>query len=165
MNWLVPYREDDPFREMDRMLNRMRSIVRRSPLDWPDADWSTSGMAGPALNLSEDEDAYHVEALVPGLKEDDIDVRVTGDVLTISGEVRHEHEDEDRRWHVVERHYGRFERSVRLPEGVKADDVEAELSDGVLNITLPKVKPGPVHQIAVKARKMLEGNGDKSRKK
>jgi HSP20 family protein len=161
MNWLVPYREDDPFREMDRMLGRMRGLISRSPLDWPDTDWSTSGVAGPALNLSEDEDAYHVEALVPGLKEDDIDVRVTGDVLTISGEVQHEHEDEGRRWHVVERRYGRFERSVRLPEGVKADDVEAELSDGVLNITLPKVKPGPVHQIEVKAHKMLEGNGSK----
>lgn len=158
MNWLVPYREDDPFREMDRMLSRMRRLMSRSPLDWPDATWSTSGMAGPALNLSEDEDAYHVEALVPGLKEDEVDVRVTGDVLTISGEVQHEHEDEGRRWHVVERRYGRFERSVRLPEAVKADDVEAELADGVLNITLPKVKPGPVHQIAVKARKLLDGN-------
>ena len=161
MRNLIPYRDYSPFDEMDRMINRMRQSMLQG-MSMTDANWSESGRT-LALNISEDEDNVEIEALVPGLTEDQIDVRIEGDTLTISGEYENRYErgdEDDRTWHVVEQSYGRFQRSLTLPAEVDTDNVEATLDNGVLTITLPKESPGPVKTIAVKAQKMLKGGDE-----
>ncbi len=155
---LIPYKSDDIFHEMGRMIDEMRSLMERSFMGLPRMSWiETPGVTPLQVNVSEDEKSFRVEAMVPGLSEDDITVEVQGDVLSISGEYRskREEEDKDRTWHMIEQRYGRFERCIRLPAEIDRDRVEAEMENGVLTITLPKTQPSPLHRIAVKAKKAL----------
>jgi len=154
---LVPFGFfDEPFREMRRMLSRMDSLLGRE-LGLETAD-------SLALNVSEDEHNIMVEASLPGFREDEIDVQVTNDILTISArhEEKQEEQDEGRRWHVVEQRYSSLTRSLRIPEGIATDKIEAELENGVLTLTLPKQQPGPLQRIAVKVKKALP-NGSKKK--
>ena len=92
----------------------------------------------PALDVAENDTAVIVKAELPGLDPDDVEISLTADVLTIKGEKKEEKEEKDKNYHCVERTYGSFQRSLRLPAPVKADDVEAAYKNGVLTITLPK---------------------------
>ncbi|HZR81236.1 MAG TPA: Hsp20/alpha crystallin family protein [Candidatus Binatia bacterium] len=106
----------------------------------------------PDLDVTEDETAIRVTAEIPGMKESDVEVSLCGDCLTIAGEKRSESERRVENAHVVERTFGRFERSVRLPVPVKDDDVQATYRNGVLSIVLPKAAAGPrKRQISVSA--------------
>jgi HSP20 family protein len=92
----------------------------------------------PGLDVEENDKEVIVSVDLPGVDEDDIDVRLEGDLLTVSGEKREEHEHSDRGWSHVERSYGRFQRSVALDTEVKAEEARASFRKGVLRITLPK---------------------------
>lgn len=92
----------------------------------------------PTLDVSESETEVKVIAELPGLDEQDINVSLTQDILTISGEKKVENEDKGENYHHIERSYGAFKRSVALPAGIEADQVEAIFKNGVLTITLPK---------------------------
>ena len=94
----------------------------------------------PKVNTRETEDAYHIEAELPGVKKKDVDISVDGNVLTISGErnVRDEVKDED--YHKVESRYGLFSRAFTLPEKVDISNIEAEFVNGILEIAIPKLK-------------------------
>jgi HSP20 family protein len=96
------------------------------------------GLAVPAVDVAEDEKAYHITAELPGLSEKDIEVELSGDMLTISGEKRDEREEKEKSHHFSERRYGSFRRSFALPQGVDRDKVEATFKNGVLSLTLPK---------------------------
>ena len=91
----------------------------------------------PALDVAETETSVIVKADLPGLEIKDLDVTLRGDVLTIKGEKK---EEKTKSCHRVERRYGSFERSVRLPAAVKGDPVKASFKDGVLNIEMPKTE-------------------------
>lgn len=100
----------------------------------------------PRIDVSEDENAIHVKADVPGINEKDINVTVEKGVLTISGEKKEERKEEDdkRRYIVSERSYGSFSRTIQLPDAIKADEIRASFKDGVLTVEVPKaeeVKP------------------------
>lgn len=111
----------------------------------------------PTVDVRETNDALLIEAELPGLTPDDVDVRVENGVLTISGEKRREVEKEkDDSYRLVERCYGRFERSFTLPRGVDAEKVSAEFSNGVLTVSLPKAETAKPRKIEIKA-----GNGKK----
>jgi HSP20 family protein len=84
------------------------------------------------------DDAFEVTAEVPGLDEKNLEVKLADGVLTIRGEKSEEKEDKEKAYHVSERHYGSFQRSFRLPDGVEADKVSAAFAKGVLKVTLPK---------------------------
>ena len=106
--------------------------------------------AFPAVNVWEDNEAFHLEAELPGLKQDDVNIAVTQrNVLTLSGERKPE--EGEGRWHRRERGFGRFQRVLRLPAPVDADKVEAKLENGVLRLTLPKHEDAKPRRIAVKA--------------
>ena len=106
--------------------------------------------AFPAVNVWEDNDAFHLEAELPGLTQDDVNIAVTQrNVLTLSGERKPE--EGEGRWHRRERGFGRFQRVLRLPAPVDADKVEAQLENGVLRLTLPKHEDAKPRRIAVKA--------------
>jgi len=136
-----------PFEELDRMRRQM--------------DWLTGGLsrgvlsepaAGvfPLMNITEGKDNYYVRAELPGFEAEDLDISVTGDTLSISGERKLPVEDEKVRYHRREREAGRFSRIVSLPAQMDTGKVEARCMDGVLTVILPKAEAAKPKQIAVK---------------
>jgi HSP20 family protein len=109
--------------------------------------------AQPAVDMTEDEKAYTITAEMPGLEQKDIEVSLSGKTLTLTGQKREETEQKEEGVHISERAYGSFQRSFTLPDGVDSDKVSAELSKGVLTITLPKTPEAQKSQkkIEVKA--------------
>jgi HSP20 family protein len=138
----------DPFRVMDALLR------------W-DPFRSSLGDGGgvsfqPAFDVKETKDAYVVRADLPGVREGDIDVSVTGNTLTLSGKREQENREENEQYFALERSYGTFMRTLTLPEGANLDDVRAELKDGVLALTIPK-RP------EVQPRRISIGGGKESK--
>ncbi|HTW87015.1 MAG TPA: Hsp20/alpha crystallin family protein [Candidatus Binataceae bacterium] len=88
--------------------------------------------------MTEDAKGFTITAELPGLEEKNVDVNVSGDMLTIKGEKRYEKDESDKNRYMSERAYGSFQRSFALPDGVDRDKIAANLSKGVLTITLPK---------------------------
>ncbi|MEZ4293609.1 MAG: Hsp20/alpha crystallin family protein [Polyangiaceae bacterium] len=126
----------DPFGDIGRMQDDM---VRWG--FWP---FGPSARAfSPAVDVYEDDDAIRVQAELPGVRPEDVQVQVEeNQILTIRGERKQEREEKGEGYQRVERAYGSFHRSFTLPSGVNADKIEAEMSDGVLYVRLPK-KPVP----------------------
>jgi HSP20 family protein len=145
----------NPFREMQRMMD----MLERDLVPFPDEADTTSPLA---LDVSSDEKSVKVRAAIPGVKQDDISIEVKDGVLTISGESRYENEEKQENWHRRELRYGKYSRAVRLPEDVNFEKAQAELENGILTVTLPRVEPTPVQKIAVKARNLIEGNVKKN---
>ena len=100
------------------------------------------GQFSPRVDVVETSDALKVSAELPGMDKDDIDVSLSRDTLTISGEKKSEREEEGEDYYHLERSYGSFRRSVAVPCEIKDDEIEATFENGVLNIVLPKVEEG-----------------------
>jgi HSP20 family protein len=107
----------------------------------------------PALDITESDNEFVVSAEVPGVSEKDVDVTVVGDILTIKGEKKAEHEERNDDYGYTERRYGAFMRSIRLPFEVKDEQIDAKYDKGVLTIRVPKPAEAqkPVRHIEVKA--------------
>jgi HSP20 family protein len=105
----------------------------------------------PLINVTEDKDNYYVRAELPGLKADDLDISVTGNTISISGERKLPVEDEKARYHRREREAGRFSRIISMPDQMDTGKVEARCADGILTVVLPKAETAKPRQIAVKA--------------
>jgi HSP20 family protein len=142
---LVPWRPFEDFgalrREMDRVLERF--FGEPSGVERPVGMWT------PRINVTEGKDSLAITAELPGLEAKDVEVSISGDMLTIKGEKKQEREEKDEYRHMVERTYGAFSRMVRLPAPVDADKIKASFKNGVLTVTLPKTeaakqKPIPV---------------------
>jgi len=110
-----------------------------------------SGHIVPSLDLSETDQAVDVRMDVPGMKPDDIDIQVNGNLLTVSGENKEEKEEKGRSFHRIERRCGSFSRSVTLPCAVKEDKIDAKYLDGVLTISMPKSEEAKSRKIKVKS--------------
>lgn len=104
----------------------------------------------PAVDFKETEGGYELSAEVPGLKPEEIEVSLHGDVLVLKGEKCDEREEDKESYHLVERSYGRFYRSFRLPEEVDREKLEAVHTDGILRVTLPKAEKIAPKEIEVK---------------
>lgn len=133
---------DDVFgmrRDFDRLLERYG------------ANEITAGWV-PAVDVRESGEALHVEIELPGMGPEDVDLRVENGVLTVSGEKKSEVEEgkEGSGYHLIERRYGRFERSFTLPRTVDSEKVDARFSNGVLSIALPKAETAKPRRIAIK---------------
>ncbi len=105
----------------------------------------------PAVDVRESDNDFIVTAELPGLAKDTVDITIENGVLSLSGEKKEEREEgvADSGRHVLERRYGRFQRSFSLPRGVDADNVSAEFSDGILKVTLPKSATAKPRQIKI----------------
>ena len=103
----------------------------------------------PSLDVSETDAEYIVTAEVPGLSKEDIDISLSEGLLTIKGEKKEEKKEETDTYHVVERRYGSFSRSLRIPTRVDLAGVKAETADGVLKVVLPKVEEEKTRKIEV----------------
>jgi HSP20 family protein len=114
--------------------------------------WLTTaeGMGMLPLDVYESEGEVTVRASIPGVNPDDIDISVLGTTLTIKGEKSEDREEKKGNYHLRERHYGAFQRSVNLPTQVNVDKAKAEFKDGVLTLTLPKVEAAKPKSIKVK---------------
>ena len=106
----------------------------------------------PAIDMYQTDEEIVVKAALPGLKADEVQINITGDTLTLKGEVKQEEEKKEKAWHIREQRYGTFERSVLLPNDVIADKAKAEFENGVLTITLPKAEEVKPKTITVKAK-------------
>ena len=145
--------------EMDQLFDRFSGgfgIPSLRRMFEPKPNWLYEGSfswSPPAIDILEDEKAYKITAEVPGLEQENIDVTASGDVLTIKGEKSSEKDEKHEDFHVSERAYGSFQRSFALPDGVDRDNITADLSKGVLTITLPKTAEAqkPQRKIEVKA--------------
>jgi HSP20 family protein len=132
----------DPFGEMQRLTEQMFRAF----------GGETERRAfAPAVDIYENGDAIFVKAELPGCKAEDVNISVENSVLTVSGERKLERTTEREGYHRMESAYGCFSRSFALPESVKADEVEADLSEGVLTIRIPKKAEVAPKRIEVKA--------------
>jgi len=143
-----------PLRELEEMERRFEDIFgRTSPLSaWRRLPVREVGWV-PAIDIFEKEDKFVVKAELPGMKEEDVDVSVVGDTLTIKGEKKSESEVKEEDYYCCERSYGSFFRSIALPSNVDTKKIEASYEDGVLEVSLPKAPEVKPKKISVSAKK------------
>jgi HSP20 family protein len=143
MRALTPWTGTGLRREMDRLFDRF--------FESPWAELPALGDWTPALDVTEGKDAVIVKAELPGVESKDVSVSLEGDMLTIKGEKEQKKEEKDERLHRVERSWGAFMRSVRLPTPVDGGKVTATFKNGVITITLPKAAGAKGTTIPIKA--------------
>jgi len=143
-----------PFRELEDIEQRFDELFNRPSLPrlWRRLPVEEIGWA-PAIEVFEREDKFVVKAELPGMKEEDIDVSVVGDTLTIKGDRRAETEAKEENYYCCERSYGSFFRSIALPSTVDAKKIEASYDSGVLEVSLPKVAEVKPKKISVSTKK------------
>jgi HSP20 family protein len=153
----------DPTRELTSLQSEMNRLFNT----FFDEPGRLAGNGGslrrwvPAMDLVETDDHFVLRADLPGLNEDDVSIELEDRVLTISGERKAEHEDRKDGYHRVERAYGSFARSLTLPEGVDADDVQASFDKGVLEVRIPKPEERKPRKVAINVgggQKTIEGS-------
>ena len=106
----------------------------------------------PAVDMYQTDNEVVVKAALPGMKADDVQLNVTGEVLTIKGEIKQKDELKEKAYHLREQRWGSFERSVILPTEVVADKAKADFENGILTITLPKAEEAKPKSISIKAK-------------
>ena len=151
MAWeLVPFR---PFRELENFRNEMDRLWdtffegkprRRKACE--DGEWF------PSLNVSEIKSDIVVKAELPGMDPKDIDISLSDGMLTIKGERKHEKEEKEEDYHLIERSFGTFARMVRLPKEVKRDKISASYKNGILKVILPKSEEARTKEIKIKVK-------------
>jgi HSP20 family protein len=112
--------------------------------------WRASGV--PAIDMYQTDDEVVLKVSLPGFKPDQVQVNVTGEVLTIKGEAREGEEFRETAYHIRERRWGSFERSVMLPAAVAADMARADFENGILTVSLPKAEEARPKMISIKAK-------------
>jgi HSP20 family protein len=110
------------------------------------------GWSVPAVDMYQTDDEVVVKASLPGFKADEVQINVTGEILTLRGEMKHEEETNDKAWHIREQRWGSFERALALPTDVISDKAKAEFENGILTVTLPKAEEVKPKTITVKAK-------------
>jgi len=142
----VARQDANPFAFLQKEIDRVfDGFVRDFPA------FATTSAAMPRMDVSETDKTIEVTAELPGLESRDVQLNLADNVLTIRGEKKSEREDKQKDYHLVERSFGSFARSVQLPDGVKPEDVSAEIAKGVLKVTVKKPAPKQSKQIEIKA--------------
>jgi HSP20 family protein len=128
--------DNDPFAAFRREMDRLFESFGRD-IGWPTGDNRSAAMT-PSIDVSETESEIKIDADLPGVDEKDVDVVISDNVLTIKGEKKAEREEKRKDFHLVERSYGSFSRSLTLPFAVDPNKAKATFKNGVLSISLPK---------------------------
>ena len=161
-----------PFRtglsDMTVLQNRLNSIFSDFNRTFDgESESLTTGNFVPAVDVYEDPQKVVLKLEVPGIRPDDLDIRVEGRTLSVRGERKFESEEKEENFHRIERRYGNFTRSFTLPATVDTDSIDARTADGVLTISLAKKPEAKPKQITVKAGstaqapKQMEAQGQK----
>ncbi|MDY7077905.1 MAG: Hsp20/alpha crystallin family protein [Chloroflexota bacterium] len=141
-----------PFYDMISLREAMGRLFEESVVQ-PRAGWlAPIGEQTLAVDMYETDDAVIVKSAIPGVKPDDLDIRVTGDTLTIKGETKTEEEVKEKNYIRRERRHGSFCRALTIPVPVVTNESEAEFKDGILTLTLPKAEEVKPRAIKVKTR-------------
>jgi HSP20 family protein len=138
----------DPWKDIITLREAMNSLLEESFVR-PRAGL-TAFASGMAVDLRETDDTFVIETVLPGVKPEDVDISVLGETLRISAEMREDAANQDAKWLIRERRYGRFERTLTLPSPVKADEAAADFRDGILIVTLPKTEVAQPRSIPVR---------------
>ncbi len=143
----------EPFRELMSLRDAMDRLFEESFVPTLRADWGKAGIADlPAIDMFETKDNVVVKATVPGVKPEDLDISVSGDVLTVKGEVKEEKKEEGTNYIRRERRYGTFRRDIQLPVSINLDKADAVFEHGVLTLTLPKAEEVKPKKLTVHAK-------------
>ena len=134
MRTLVRMNPARDIHRMNRMMNRLFDDFSGGSYQPATRDW------GMPLDVVEAEDGFTLKASLPGVNADDIEITFEDKMLTIKAEVKDESESEEANYHIRERRFGSFSRSVRLGVDINTDNIEASYENGILNLTLPKAK-------------------------
>lgn len=141
----------NPMQELEDMSARMNRLFGPAAMRWPVvegeqsfADWA------PAIDVEETDTEYLIKADLPAMKKEDVKISVEDGVLAIEGERRQEKEEKGRKFHRVERSYGKFLRRMSLPTDVDQKKVTADFKDGVLNVHMPKSPAASDRKLDVK---------------
>src|SRR5690606_35250946 len=139
----------EPAREMMTLreaMDRLFDDAFTRPLSLA-GNWSV-----PAVDMYQTDNEVVVKAALPGIKADEVQINVTGEILTIKGETKHEEERKEKAYHIREQRWGSFERSIALPTEVVADKAKADFENGMLTITLPKADEVKPKTISIKTK-------------
>jgi HSP20 family protein len=140
----------EPAREMMTLreaMDRLFDDAFTRPLSLNNGNWSI-----PAVDMYQTDNEVVVKAALPGIKADEVQINVTGELLTIKGETKQEEEKKEKAYHIREQRWGAFERSIALPTQVVADKAKAEFENGVLTVTLPKAEEVKPKTISIKTK-------------
>jgi HSP20 family protein len=139
-------RETNPFFFLQHEIDRLFDGFSRS---FP--TFATTSATMPSMDVSETDNAIEIVAELPGLEKKDIALSLVNNLLTIRGEKKNEREEKNKDYHLLERSFGSFSRSVELPQGVDPEDISAEIASGVLKVTVRKPAPKQSRQIEIKS--------------
>src|SRR5215469_12357311 len=158
---LMPITRWDPFRDMFALQNRVNSIFQEFNRGGQNDDTITTAAFVPAVDIYEDEHKIVLKLEVPGMKQEDLDIRLENNTLTVRGERKFEKEEKEENFHRIERRYGSFYRAFTVPNTINTDAVKADYDAGVLRIELAKRAEARPKQIKVQvggtAPKQVEG--------
>ena len=142
----------EPFRELEEEMERLFE-------EWPFgrvSPWSRRALAArewtPRMDMFDREDKVVINAELPGMSKEDVDISVTGNILTIQGERKAEEEVKDEDYYCCEQYRGAFYRAIQLPSGLETDKIDATYDNGILEITLPKSPEVKPKRIEVKVK-------------
>ncbi len=121
----------DSLKKGDHQL--FNDLLLHGPYSLSESGWM------PLWDVEEDDKEVRIRAEIPGIEEKDLSVTLENDILTIAGEKKEEKKEENRRYVVSERRFGSFHRSIRLPEGIDREKIEAGFKNGVLRVTIPRI--------------------------
>jgi HSP20 family protein len=148
MVWeLTPWR---PLRELERMRREMDRLWESFFEGRPGKKAEEAAEWLPSLDVAETKNDLVVKAELPGMDPKDIDISLAEGVLTIKGEKKQEKEEKEENYHLIERSYGSFVRSVRLPKEVQSEKINASYKNGILRVTLPKSEEAKKKEIKIK---------------
>jgi HSP20 family protein len=128
----------DPFRDLRSLQEEVNRLFSTNLTRSFDDEGIGRGAWAPSVDIYENKDQIVIEAELPGMKQEDFDLTIENNVISLRGERKFEKTDESDNYHRVERSYGSFTRSFTLPQTVSADEAKAEYTNGVLRVTLPK---------------------------
>jgi HSP20 family protein len=140
----------DPFRELEHMQSRLNRFFSDTPFQRTGDDGMSFSGWSPAVDLQETDKEYLIKADLPDVKKEDVKVELLDGAVTIEGERQQEKEEKGKKFHKIEREYGKFLRRFALPTEVDASKVQAEFKNGVLNVHLPKSATAKPKAIDVK---------------
>jgi HSP20 family protein len=129
--------------EMNRLFDSFFSGLPERRKGLLESEWA------PSIDVAETDEDIVVTAELPGVKQEEVDITIADDVLTLKGEKKEEKEVKEKNYHRIERSYGSFQRSISLPTGTKADKAKATYKDGILSVTIPKAEEAKPKQIKI----------------
>jgi HSP20 family protein len=147
----------EPLRELNSLQHEMNRMFDTVFGDRPGGNGGSRRWI-PAMDLLETGDHFVLRADLPGVSEDDVNIELEDNTLTVSGERKAEHTERQEGFYRVERAFGAFSRALTLPRGVNSDEISAQFDNGVLEVRIPKPEESKPRRISIGAQKTIEGS-------